>query len=109
MEVTLDDVALRAGLSVKTLLRHFRSRDGLFAALEQYAKCRRYGQERAAPAGGDVDAAVHAIFDHYEQRGDGVLKMLGQELFDDAFREGMDARAPHAPRRNLRGVWPPTR
>jgi hypothetical protein len=39
---------------------------------------------------GDAAAAVHAIVNHYERRGDGVLKMLGQELFDDNFREGMD-------------------
>jgi AcrR family transcriptional regulator len=88
VEVTLDDVAYRAGVSVKTLLRHFGSRDGLFKALEQFVM-QEIQQERAAPPG-DVEAAVHAIFTHYEQRGNGVLKMLGQELFDDAIRDGMD-------------------
>lgn len=88
MEVTLDDIARRAGLSVKTVLRHFGSRDGLFTALEQFGM-QEVRRERAAEPG-DVVAAVRAIFDHYEHRGDGVLKMLGQELFDDAFRDGMD-------------------
>jgi AcrR family transcriptional regulator len=88
IETTLEHVATRAGVSVKTVLRHFGSRDGFDAALEQFA-LEGIGEERAAPVG-DVAAAVHAIFNHYERRGDGVLKMLGQELFDDNFREGMD-------------------
>ena len=32
IEITLDDVARRAGVSVATVLRHFGSRDGLFDA-----------------------------------------------------------------------------
>jgi AcrR family transcriptional regulator len=88
IETTLDDVASRAGVSVKTVLRHFGSRDGFDAALEQFA-LDEIGEERDAPAG-DVAAVVHGIFNHYEHRGDGVLKMLGQELFDDTFGERMD-------------------
>jgi AcrR family transcriptional regulator len=88
IETTLEDVATRAGVSVKTVLRHFGSRDGFDAALEQFA-LEEIGEERAAPVG-DVAAAVHAIFNHYERRGDSVLKILGQELFDDTFRDGMD-------------------
>jgi AcrR family transcriptional regulator len=87
-ETTLEDVATKADVSVKTVLRHFGSRDGLDAALEQFA-LEEIGEERAAPAG-DAAAAVHAIFTHYERRGDGVLKLLGQELFDDTFRQRMD-------------------
>ena len=87
METTLEDVASRAGVSVKTVLRHFGNRDGLDAAIEQFA-IEEIGQDRAAPVG-DAAAAVHAIFNHYERRGDGVLKMLGQELFDNSFRENM--------------------
>jgi AcrR family transcriptional regulator len=88
LETTLDDVASRAGVNVKTVLRHFGSRDGLDAALKQFG-LEELQEERAAPVG-DVVAAVHGIFNHYERRGDGVLKMLGQELFDDTFRENMD-------------------
>jgi|SoimicmetaTmtHPB_FD_contig_121_4574_length_918_multi_1_in_0_out_0_1 AcrR family transcriptional regulator len=88
IETTLEDVAGRAGVSVKTVLRHFGSRDGFDAALEQFG-LEEIREERATPVG-DVAAAVHAIFEHYERRGDGVLKMLAQELFDDTFRAGMD-------------------
>ena len=88
METTLDDVATRAGVSVKTVLRHFGSRDGFDAAIAQFA-LEEIGEDRTAPVG-DIAAIVYAIFNHYERRGDGVLKLLGQELFDDSFREGMD-------------------
>lgn len=75
--ITLDAVASRAEVSVQTVLRHFGSRAQL--AEEAWA----YGhevvrEERWAPVG-DVDAAVRAVVDHYEQRGDGVLVLLGQE------------------------------
>jgi len=90
IETTLDDVASRAGVNVKTVLRHFGSRDGFDAAVEQLA-LEEIGEERAASPG-DVAAAVHGIFIHYEHRGDGVLKMLGQELFDDTFRMDLGRR-----------------
>jgi AcrR family transcriptional regulator len=88
IETTLEDVASRAGVNVKTVLRHFGSRDGFDAAVEQFA-LEEIGEEVAAPPG-DVSAAVHGIFTHYEHRGDGVLKMLGQQLFDETFRERLD-------------------
>ena len=90
IETTLDDVASRAGVNVKTVLRHFGSRDGFDAAVEQRA-LEEIGEERAASPG-DIAAAVHGIFIHYEHRGDGVLKMLGQELFDDTFRMDLGRR-----------------
>lgn len=84
LEIVLDDVAQRAKVSVQTVLRHFGSRDGLFDALEEFAK-EEIGRERAAPAG-DPDAAVRVIFDHYELRGDAVMRMLAQEHWDERTR-----------------------
>jgi AcrR family transcriptional regulator len=84
LEIVLDDVAQRAEVSVQTILRHFGSRDGLFDALEEFAT-EEIGQERAAPAG-DLDAAVRVIFDHYELRGDAVMRMLAQEQWDERTR-----------------------
>jgi AcrR family transcriptional regulator len=88
METTLDDVATRADVSVKTVLRHFGSRDGFDAAIAQFA-LEEIGEDRTASVG-DIAAIVHAIFNHYERRGDGVLKMLGQELFDYRLGQRMD-------------------
>src|SRR5690349_19616340 len=81
LDPTLDAVATRAEVSVQTVLRHFGSREALLgAALEQASSA--VENERAAPVG-DVAAAVDAIVDHYELRGDFVLRLLGRE-HDDA-------------------------
>ncbi|GAA1886538.1 TetR/AcrR family transcriptional regulator [Asanoa iriomotensis] len=77
IEITLDEVASRAGASVQTVLRHFGSRDGLLDAAVALASA-DVEEERRAPAG-DAAAAVHAVVAHYERRGDFVLRMLSQE------------------------------
>jgi hypothetical protein len=45
--------------------------------------------EPVAPPG-DLDAAVRALFDHYEHRGDAVLRLLAREFWDERMRRGMD-------------------
>ena len=76
-DIALDDIATRAGVSVQTVLRHFGSRTGLEEASFEWAQ-RAVTEERRTPVG-DVAAAVRVIVEHYEQRGDQVLLMLGQE------------------------------
>lgn len=87
-EITLDEVAERSGVSVQTVLRHFGTRDGLLAAVEEYLR-REIVAERETPAG-DVQRAVRVLFDHYELRGDLLLRLLGQEFWDERIRAGMD-------------------
>jgi AcrR family transcriptional regulator len=77
IEITLDEVASRAGTSVQTVLRHFGSRDGLLDEAVKLASS-EVEQERQVTAG-DVDGAVEAVVAHYEKRGDYVLRLLGQE------------------------------
>ena len=93
-EIGLNDVAEVAGVSVQTILRRFGSRAGLLeAAIELMS--RRVVEERRAPVG-DVTAAVRVIVDHYEQRGDAVLALLGQEHADQLVqRIARDGRALH--------------
>ncbi len=81
LEIVFADIAERAEVSVQTILRHFGSRDGLFDAVANFAR-REIAEERVAPIG-DVNAAVRVLFDHYERRGDAVLRFLGQESFDE--------------------------
>ena len=76
-DIALDDVAARASVSVQTVLRHFGSRAGLEEASWESAQ-RAVTEERRTPVG-DVTAAVRAIVDHYERRGDQSLLMLAQE------------------------------
>lgn len=80
LEIVLADVAARSGVTVKTILRHFGSREGLFDAVGEFAQ-REIAQERATPVG-DLDRAVGIIVDHYELRGDWVIRMLAQEHSD---------------------------
>lgn len=79
-EISLDDIATNAGVSVQTVLRQFGSRTGLIEATMEHALT-RVAEERATPIG-DVEAAMKVIVDHYEQRGDTALLMLAQESSD---------------------------
>lgn len=81
MEITLDDVARGAGVSVQTVLRHFGSRDGLLDALMEYAQREIVAEWSALPT--ELDAALDAILRHYELRGDQLIRMLAQEHSDE--------------------------
>lgn len=87
--IVLPDVAQRAGVTVQTVLRQFGSREGLLDAAADYAVT-RVGDERVTPPG-DVEAAVRVLFDHYEKRGDSVMRLLAQESWDDRARKVTDA------------------
>jgi AcrR family transcriptional regulator len=78
--IGLADVAQRAGVTVRTVLRHFGSRDGLFEALISFAR-EQVIQERETPIG-DTARATHTIVGHYELRGDLVMRMLEAETVD---------------------------
>jgi AcrR family transcriptional regulator len=77
VEVTLDDVAARAGVSVRTVLRHFGDRERLLDAAFEAASADIVA-ERVAPPDDRV-AAIRVLVDHYELRGDLVLRLLAQE------------------------------
>ncbi|GAA3739745.1 TetR/AcrR family transcriptional regulator [Leifsonia bigeumensis] len=77
VEVTLDDVAARAGVSVRTVLRHFGDRERLLDAAFEAAAADIIA-ERLAPAD-DPTRAIAVLVDHYERRGDLVLRLLAQE------------------------------
>jgi AcrR family transcriptional regulator len=79
---TLDDVAARAGTTVQTVLRAFKSKDNLvIEALDRFTKrdspfvADRPGGFAPTPPG-DVAAAVAAIVDVYETVGDLAMRNL---------------------------------
>lgn len=76
-DISLDDVAAVAGVSVQTILRHFGSRAGLIEAMIAHGKD-AIADERRTPVG-DVESAVRVLVDHYERRGNSTLLMLAQE------------------------------
>lgn len=84
-EITLEDIARGAGVSVQTVLRRFGSRAQVIEAAHAHATA-EVELERQAPVG-DVPAALSALVDHYERRGDGVVLLLAQEDSDEQVRQ----------------------
>lgn len=77
-EISLDRIAELAGVTVQTVLRRYKSKDGLFEAAAQRAYERVVRQRDAAPKD-DPAGAVRNLIDHYEELGDRVLRLLGEE------------------------------
>jgi AcrR family transcriptional regulator len=77
-QITLDDVARRAGVTVQTVLRHFGTRDRLVDAAAEQATSEVVAQRSAAPVG-DIDGGVEILMDHYEEWGPTALRLLAQE------------------------------
>jgi len=88
VDITLDAVAERAEVSVKTVLRQFGSRDALLSASMEVAMADTE-DERRAPSG-DPETAVRIVIDHYEHRGRTALLMLAQEDHDPVARAVTD-------------------
>lgn len=80
-DVSLADVADRAGVSVQTVLRHFGTRDGLLDESLRHGAASVSAERR--PVSSDLPTAIATLFDHYEARGDAVIRLLAQETFDE--------------------------
>jgi AcrR family transcriptional regulator len=88
-EVSLEDIAAGAETTVQTVIRHFDSKDSLFAAVADWSSDRMVAPREAARPG-DVAGAVRGLVDHYEQYGDAVFLLLSQEDRVPAIRPQMD-------------------
>jgi AcrR family transcriptional regulator len=77
-QITLDDIAGRAGVTVQTVLRHFETRERLVTAAAELASSEVIKQRMTAPVG-DVHGAVEILVDHYEEWGRSALRLLAQE------------------------------
>ena len=96
VDISLEQVAQRAEVSLPTVIRHFADRQGLFAAAgeREYERIRRQRDE--APVG-DVRAAVRILIDHYEELGDAVLRLVAEASHVPGLREIADrGRTYHA-------------
>lgn len=81
----LDRVAERAGTTVRTILRHFGTKDELVAASVREGSERISAQRTTVP--GDVGEAVRRLVDHYEEWGDATLRLLAEAERKPAARE----------------------
>jgi AcrR family transcriptional regulator len=77
-EITLADIAERAGVSVRTVIRRFGSRADVIAACIE-SDAAEIISERDQAATGDVDGALAILLAHYERDGDAVLRTLAVE------------------------------
>lgn len=86
--LSLDLVAERAGVSVRTVIRRFGGKEGLLAAAGE-REMRRTVAERMVPSG-DLAEAVEVLVAHYERIGDRVLRMLAEEQAVPSLKEIAD-------------------
>jgi AcrR family transcriptional regulator len=77
-QITLDDIADRAGVTVQTVLRRFGSKEELIDATAAMVTEQVVRQRRQAPVG-DVAGAVDNLVTHYEERAPATLRLLAQE------------------------------
>ncbi len=88
--ITLPAVAKRADVTVKTVLRHFGSREALVDAA--WSQAYEDVMAERTPPPNDVEAALDVLIAHYERMGDVVLAMLVE-----------DKNEPRAQRMNTAG------
>jgi AcrR family transcriptional regulator len=94
-QVSLEDIAERAGVTVQTVLRRFGSKEQLIEAAAEEGKRQVMHQRDQAPVG-DIEGAVKNLMEHYEEWGETALRLLAQEERVPAFRSVTDAgRAFH--------------
>lgn len=77
-DLTLDEVATRAGVTVQTVLRRFGSKAKLIQAVGESVS-RQVLSQRSQALVGDVKGAAANLIEHYETAGDLMLRTLAQE------------------------------
>lgn len=76
-EVTLDEVAARAGVTKQTVIRQFGAKDRLAYAVVDWQRPREEAARAVEP--GDVSAALEALLARYEAMGDANVRVLALE------------------------------
>ena len=74
LDPSLEAIAARAGVSTRTVIRQFGSKEGLLEAAIAAGVEAAATTRHAEP--GDVEGAVRAIVSHYEAMGDEVMRWL---------------------------------
>ncbi|HLW91945.1 MAG TPA: TetR/AcrR family transcriptional regulator [Roseiarcus sp.] len=74
-DLTLDAIAERAGVAVRTILRAFGGKEQVFAAAIKFEGRRGHGEVNP----GDAAASIKVLYDDYEKIGDAVILRLADE------------------------------
>lgn len=83
-EITLDNIAQEAGVTVQTVLRHMESRDGCLHAVADRVSF-RIEKQRGFTEPGNIPVIIESLIEHYEKEGKLVLNLLAQEHKGDSF------------------------
>ena len=87
-EITLEEVARRAGVTVRTVIRRFGGKEGLLQSfIEAFVP---QADRRRDSTPGDVAAAVGRVLDLYEEWGDLFVRNLAQEPRHPALKPMLD-------------------
>src|SRR4051794_40669643 len=86
-QITLADVAERAGVGLQTLIRRVQTKDGLVRAANAYT-AERIGAARGEPDSSDPDAVAAALMNQYESWGRVIQRGLQQEESSPSLAEG---------------------
>jgi AcrR family transcriptional regulator len=79
-EVTLNDIAEDAGVSVQTVIRRFGSKEELFTKLAETEAVRVLAERDPGDSAAlSLKQALKTLVDHYERDGRTVLNLLAQE------------------------------
>ena len=77
-EISLEEIAAKAKVTKRTVLRRFGSKESLFLAANKRSGLEEMRRRNEAPVG-DVTAAVSVVIDSYERWGANRLCVLAQE------------------------------
>lgn len=104
-DVRLESIAIRAEVTVQTVLRVFDTKSHLLElAMEALRDQVRRQRETAEP--GDVEGTIRGLYNHYEEMGDFVMRNLADEESLSELREGLDwGRRAH--RRSMQRQFAP--
>lgn len=76
-EITLDQIAEDAGVTVQTIVRRFGGKAGLLASAIEEMK--GAAKKRRAATPGDLEQIVRSLIDDYEAMGDTLIRLLALE------------------------------
>lgn len=92
-ELTLEHIAARAGVTVKTVMRRFGSRDGVIQAMIDRFDEQLRQQRLPLPDSGDIHGAVTILVDYMEEWGEFALRLMSQqqryEFMDRIVKRGL--------------------
>jgi AcrR family transcriptional regulator len=90
VQLSLDEIASRAGVTVQTVIRRFGGKDGVIAAAVE-RETAKVATTRDPSLVSSAVEAIRQLVDHYEALGDRVIQMLAEEVRMPALRQVADS------------------